>query len=295
MRLRVQKEGTPGYMSVDSFQKESLLSQFLQFLSTQLDISLARVQLSSTHPRRTIQSELDCTLETVGIRSGDTLVAGESAQAFSPFFPFLLPKVEDDEVIVVDDENGDDDGGERVPSYAKETFGVDFLHTVEPGLLAEGDDNALFVVRRKVEADNSCLFHAVAIAIGCAYVNAIPYRTAVADMVIRHASELDEGILEKKPEEYAKWIVNEEKWGGEIEAMILAKWVFHIEIALVDVRTASMHVYGQSRNVKHRVYLLYNGIHYDPLALNPVKGAKVSFCRNDNTLIHTHIPAKDGP
>jgi len=57
------------------------------------------------------------------------------------------------------------------------------------------------------------------------------------------------------------------KWGGGIEIKIFTE-ILKLEIAIVDVQTNRIDIFGQDKNYTSRIYLLYNGIHYDPLVLN---------------------------
>jgi len=52
-----------------------------------------------------------------------------------------------------------------------------------------------------------------------------------------------------------------------VELAILADY-FESEIAVVDVRTLNVHAYGQGKQFPRRAYLLYDGLHYDALAMN---------------------------
>ena len=59
--------------------------------------------------------------------------------------------------------------------------------------------------------------------------------------------------------------MNPEKWGGEIEVVILADF-FKIQICIVSVEALTFKVYGEQYS--EWIYLLYDGIHYDSLAWN---------------------------
>ena len=41
-----------------------------------------------------------------------------------------------------------------------------------------------------------------------------------------------------------------------------------IEIAIVDVQTNRIDLFGQDKNFSNRIFILYNGVHYDPLVIN---------------------------
>lgn len=71
----------------------------------------------------------------------------------------------------------------------------------------------------------------------------------------------------KSTEEYCRWIESKDKWGGALELSILSKH-FKTEIAAFDIRTKRLDVYSSEQNYKDRCYLLYDGLHYDPLAVS---------------------------
>mmetsp|Transcript_19901 Transcript_19901/g.33830 ORF Transcript_19901/g.33830 Transcript_19901/m.33830 type:complete len:393 (-) Transcript_19901:130-1308(-) len=103
------------------------------------------------------------------------------------------------------------------------------------------------VVRRVINADNSCLFNAIGYLMfggehGFGSFNPMIYRTAVAEAIRNDPVTFNEDMLEKSPEEYIKWILNPDKWGGEIELSILSKHLL-VEIAAVDIATGVVLVY----------------------------------------------------
>lgn len=55
-----------------------------------------------------------------------------------------------------------------------------------------------------------------------------------------------------------------ESWGGAIEVSILSEF-YGIEIAVVDTQNAIINRFGEDKKYGSRVFLLFDGIHYDPL------------------------------
>lgn len=131
------------------------------------------------------------------------------------------------------------------------------------------------IVRRIIDADNCCLFNAVGYCIEKDQHKMSPiYRKMVADEILSDPATYTADILGKTVDEYVTWIQNPEKWGGEIEMNILSKRL-KLEIAAVDVQTGKLYVYGEDRNFLDRIYLLYDGIHYDAIV-----SALASSCQN---------------
>jgi ubiquitin thioesterase OTU1 len=101
-------------------------------------------------------------------------------------------------------------------------------------------------------------------------------RQVIAAAVASNKEKYNEAFLGKLNEEYCAWILNPDKWGGAIELSILADY-YGREIAAYDIQTSRCDLYGQTRNYDERVMLIYDGLHYDALALSPFEGAEEDF------------------
>uniref|UniRef100_A0A5B7A8B7 Ubiquitin thioesterase OTU n=3 Tax=Davidia involucrata TaxID=16924 RepID=A0A5B7A8B7_DAVIN len=128
------------------------------------------------------------------------------------------------------------------------------------------------VVRRVIPSDNSCLFNAVGYVMDHDKHKAPELRQVIAATVASDPTKYSEAFLGKPNKEYCEWILNPEKWGGAIELSILADY-FGREIAAYDIQTTRCDLYGQERNYHERVMLIYDGLHYDALAMSPFDGA----------------------
>ena len=60
-------------------------------------------------------------------------------------------------------------------------------------------------------------------------------REFIAGMVVSDPQTFNEGILEKRIDEYIEWILKPSSWGGSIELFILAKH-FNCELAAIDIK-----------------------------------------------------------
>ena len=128
------------------------------------------------------------------------------------------------------------------------------------------------VVRRIVADDNSCLFSAVGYVAQGGRSAASSLRSIVAEVVLSDPFEWNEVVLGKDPVEYATWIKDPRRWGGAIELSILSAHLKK-EIAAFDIQTQRVDVYGQGKGYAERVLLLYDGLHYDALAVAAAVGA----------------------
>jgi ubiquitin thioesterase OTU1 len=108
------------------------------------------------------------------------------------------------------------------------------------------------------------------------------------NMIVEHLcnNEFDESLLDLPKNEYINAIADPSKWGGGIEIKIFTE-ILKLQIAVVDVQTNRIDLFGQDKAYTNRIFILYNGIHYDPLVMNSDVGADPStditiFDSNDN-------------
>jgi len=133
------------------------------------------------------------------------------------------------------------------------------------------------MVRRKMADDNSCLFNAVGYTLeGRSRIKASQLRSLIASLVVADPQTYSEAMLGKETSTYANWIREVKHWGGAIELSILAQH-YHTEIAAFAISTKKMYCYGEGQNYLQRVFLVYDGIHYDALALNPLEDGPEEF------------------
>ncbi|XP_013783131.1 ubiquitin thioesterase OTU1-like [Limulus polyphemus] len=128
------------------------------------------------------------------------------------------------------------------------------------------------LIRRVVPANNSCLFTSVYFAIsGGVYDTKVGdmLRKVIADTVSADKETYCEAFLGKSNKDYCKWILNNNSWGGAIELSILSKY-YKVEIVAVDTQNVRLNRFGEDAKYENRIFLIYDGIHYDPLMLEPL-------------------------
>jgi hypothetical protein len=190
------------------------------------------------------------TLKDLNIRSGETLVVEESDT--------LILNRKDNEAPQITPSHYS-----NVPPPPNQT---DYTIGTAP--------DAGVMLRRVIPSDNSCLFSALAYDLEGAKYREKPrakaLRQVIADVVANDALTYNDGYLGQPPKEYCKWIKLDESWGGAIELAILAQF-YNIQICAYDIQTCRVDRYGQDlENALVKIYLLYDGIHYDAMALNPI-------------------------
>ncbi|KAL9441586.1 hypothetical protein AB3S75_020144 [Citrus x aurantiifolia] len=116
-------------------------------------------------------------------------------------------------------------------------------------------------------------------------------RQVIAATVASDPVKYSEAFLGKSNQEYCSWIQDPEKWGGAIELSILADY-YGREIAAYDIQTTRCDLYGQEKKYSERVMLIYDGLHYDALAISPFEGAPEEF---DQTIFPVQKGRTIGP
>lgn len=101
-------------------------------------------------------------------------------------------------------------------------------------------------------------------------------REVIAQHVANDSVQYNEGFLGKENKDYCDWIRMPSSWGGAIEVSILSSY-FGVEIAVVDITNALINRFGEDKEYGMRVFLLFDGIHYDPLYLESLS---VSLCES---------------
>ncbi|CAM6095225.1 unnamed protein product [Calypogeia fissa] len=128
------------------------------------------------------------------------------------------------------------------------------------------------VVRRVIPSDNSCLFNAVGYVMEHNLNKASELRQVIAATVTSDPTTYTEAFLGKPNEDYCQWILHPDKWGGAIELAILSDY-YGREIAAYDIQTTRCDLYGQGKGLDERVMVIYDGLHYDALAMTPFEEA----------------------
>ncbi|RDD40809.1 Ubiquitin thioesterase OTU1 [Trichoplax sp. H2] len=142
--------------------------------------------------------------------------------------------------------------------------------------------------RRQVPADNSCLFSSISYLLTSNLQTVEELRSLISEVVQRYPKLYTEAFLGVEPSEYSRWIMLSTSWGGGIEIAILSEH-FQVEICVVDTVNIRIDRFGEDKNYQHRIFLIYDGSHYDSLELvdmaNPNTSAKQKFSTNDDNLI----------
>lgn len=127
------------------------------------------------------------------------------------------------------------------------------------------------LMRKVVPANNSCLFTSINAVlnggnIDLSYAHSI--RQLIAGVVKSDPQTYSNAFLGRSNSSYCSWIMQDETWGGAIEISILSKH-YQVEIDVVDTQSCRIDRFGEDLHYDKRVLILYDGVHYDPLVLEP--------------------------
>ncbi|XP_043250943.1 yod1 deubiquitinase [Colletes latitarsis] len=236
--LRVKTKS--GQKVVNGLIPKDKVSELKSKLSEITGIPVGALHVLGGFPPKAINLNKEkATIEESGIVSGDTLIVEEKPLHYNG-----EQKFEDIGRSHIDEEN--------------------FIDT--PGVL----------MKKVVPADNSCLFTSVGYVLNgkvdssCASF----MREIIASAVAADPEEYSEGLLGRPNPEYCKWIMKSDSWGGAIELSILSKF-YGLEIAVIDSINAIINRFGEDQHYAQRVFLIFDGIHYDPLYLEPLDGSSI--------------------
>lgn len=118
-------------------------------------------------------------------------------------------------------------------------------------------------IKVPIPSDNSCLFNSISyLCIGSSN-RGIELRNLCIQEIKNHPTVYTEAMLGSDPKEYCRWISQPDHWGGYIEMNILSKH-FQVEICVVYIEEVKI-VPVNACNSNKKIYILYDGIHYDSI------------------------------
>ncbi|CAN7986922.1 unnamed protein product [Ixodes hexagonus] len=283
--LRVKSQ--QGHFRLDTLTGESTVEELKACLFSLTGIPPPSLRVLADFPPR----PLDCSdelrqLGSFPVRSGDTLIVEEQVT------PIALREEHRERARVREGEAFEtrerDHARVARSRRAVHVSSVQFasastrtpLPVSEPGVL----------LRRSVPADNSCLFTSVYLALSGGDYDAAAgaaLRQVIADAVAADRETYTEAFLGRPNREYCTWILNEDHWGGAIELAVLSRH-YGLEMVAVDAQSARLHRFGEDQGYDQRILLLYDGIHYDPLVLEPLEPGRpprTLFSAHDDTVL----------
>lgn len=102
-------------------------------------------------------------------------------------------------------------------------------------------------------------------------------RQVIAQYVANDKVTYTEAMLGRPNLEYCEWILRLDSWGGAIEVSILSSF-YGMEFCVVDIINAIIIRFGEDQNYGTRAFLLFDGIHYDPLYMESISVSSDATC-----------------
>lgn len=251
-RFALRVKSKSGQQVVEGLNAQSTILELKTQLSALTKIPVGHLHVLSGYPPKICDlSNNSRTLADSGISSGDTLIVEEKANH--------IPEIQSPPV----------QQQQQTQNSETTKHHIDSRQLDCPGIL----------MKQVVPADNSCLFTSIGFVLsGKVDTTVAPtMREIIAETVAKDTENYCEAILGKPNKEYCEWIMKPDSWGGAIELAVLSHH-YGIEMAVVDTLNAIINRFGEDQRYAHRVFLLFDGIHYDPLFLEPLQVSPHRLC-----------------
>ena len=261
-----------------SFPKDLKVSDFLDHLCEISSIKLSELQLYVGYPPELllIPSEAE-SLQDLGIQSGSVIALRTGATpSYSAAITTTLQSLQKLEI------------DRRQPldlSSGKEWKCIccTFLNTSLSACceMCESPKPILKMIRRVIDADNSCLYNCFGYLLLRSLCMSTRLREVCSKVAADESEKYNSAVLGREIDDYKVWVTKPDTWGGEVEISILSAY-FNIGVGVVDIRTNQIYLYNckydNNEGSEERIYLLYDGIHYDAL----VKTVESNEQKSDN-------------
>lgn len=273
----VKIKSKKGQFIIKDLSNNTTLADLIQRICLTTQINETQLQVLQGFPPRPVnlQQNTQISLKDVGIGSGETLIVEEKPESQ------VDDKVlEDDEALARRLQAEEEEEQLRqvvAAATAADNQGANAeVASAQPSLGSSGDFNGI-LLKKVVPADNSCLFTSVRFVLNGQIDNegSELMRHIIAQEVAANPQEYNDAVLGKSNSEYCTWIQKPDSWGGAIEVAILSSY-YGIEIDVVDIQNAIINRFGEDKNYGLRVFLLFDGIHYDPLYMETSTVSKLT-------------------
>lgn len=264
VKLKIKDEST---CSLINLSTESTLKELVDEIRKVTDIGNSDINLLTGFPPKPINMSLNLTLSQAKIVSGDCIILQKINNCDNKRLKLAIEeepvnhneKIEEEPIVV---EN----------HVTSNTLHIDSLIENQRRI------SASILTKQTIPSDNSCLFASVYYCLNNASLNGFDSdneRQLVCATLLSQPGKFDRAFLEdKSPEVYCKWIMDTNRWGGSIELCILSS-LHSVEIDVVNVNTDRIDRFGEDCDYFHKILIIYDGIHYDSLALEDVNSGEL--------------------
>ncbi|KAH8351657.1 hypothetical protein KR059_010648 [Drosophila kikkawai] len=271
----VKLKSKKGQFIVKDLNENTTLGELKQKIATATAIQPPQLHVLVGYPPKPLdlsQQQEERDLKTVGINSGETLIVEEKAAPAAA--PAAFANLEDDEALARRLQAEEDAQQQQLEAVAAGGIASQSQLSVAPTENGPNGDFNGILLKKVVPADNSCLFTSIRFVLNGKVDNegSEMMRHIIAQEVAANPQEYNDAVLGKSNAEYCSWIQKADSWGGAIEVAILSNY-YGIEIDVVDIQNAIINRFGEDKNFGLRVFLLFDGIHYDPLYMETAQSA----------------------
>lgn len=248
-----------GSFVMKNMTDDSTVQELKMQLSSKINLKPECIKILSGYPPKALADETNSKkLKEVNIRSGETIIVEKKnvtesgATQSGVHFPSSSGEV-----------NREVRQGEEFPPGAENLTSSSVAETVSD-FLSGG-----IMMRYVVPANNACLFTSVYFVLSNGDLNpekSAELRRVITRVVSGNPEKYNTAFLGMTNKDYCAWISQADHWGGAIELSILSEH-FGMEIVAVDTVSLAMHRFGENCNYTNRIFLIYDGIHYDPLVV----------------------------
>ncbi|CAG9132012.1 hypothetical protein JYU34_006652 [Plutella xylostella] len=245
-----------GQQILKDLTSESTVGELKVFLSSLTGVNVERICVLCGYPPKPLDISNDSnTITAIGLKTGETLI------------------VEEKTVLNTETTQKPDPPKEKSKPEDNGVAPHQNIEPMRPGIL----------MKKVVPSDNSCLFTSIGFVLNGKVDTTVHslMRQIIAMEVAGDHDTYSEAMLGKPNAEYCSWIQQPSSWGGAIEVAILSHF-YGVEMDVVDTLNAIINRFGEDKNYGQRVFLLFDGVHYDPLYLEQSDGG-----------IQTIFPAED--
>lgn len=132
-----------------------------------------------------------------------------------------------------------------------------------------GGDHTIGGFRRiPIASNNSCLFSSINYLLHRGSVEIRVLRELVSCIIEGDPDTFNDITLDQPRATYLQWIRRDDSWGGYIELIAFSK-AYGIQVIVIDVLSGRKDEYGDV-SMGRRIFLMYDGLHYDALAAEDV-------------------------
>ncbi|XP_042877565.1 ubiquitin thioesterase OTU1-like [Penaeus japonicus] len=273
LRLRLKTKGGGQFPLTERVSGDSTIEELRSAIFEVTAICPERQKILSGYPPKPVLGHRDMSLSSAGIRNGEVLIVEDVEPSINATsIPSGAP-ASDPRPVLKEAQSA------PRPAAPPATKVPTSQSLTQKGIL----------LKKVVPSDNSCLFASIYYLVnGGGEIDTKELhamRQVVATVIHSQPDVYSEALLEKSNNDYCKWILKETSWGGAIELSVFSNY-YEIEIVALDAKTGVLNRFGEDKRFDHRMIVMYDGIHYDPVYMETFEGGTLTiFPTTDDSVL----------